>query len=464
MATGRFRVPLLGLLGPTIAVATVCLAAWIALSLLSLSASSLPLKALDLRPASKDQIQAFLYATGSSSSDAEFHSAQDSEDHSQGRKLFLKLRVEFESPPEDRVILELKKLHPSQWQVWLANTTDSGVKSYARLPLESGTRGSLIDLPEGLVQAEVDLLLEAKSPSARRPKIRAWSEFELSKSENYARYLNGSAMGILLFLTAFGTVIAFIAKDKTFLYFGAWSFTSLRTIAINEGWATGWLFDTFSETTLPIALAGSLSLYGLFTALLFRSLFERELRSTLNGKLLSIVCAAFVLMAVLAPFWEWPYYYRTVWAISGLAMLLVASSFLFSLRSSSSNVYRWYAAFWIVTLAGLGGEIAYTAGLFRSPHALLNVQTGTVASAMLMAITVAQRFLVERIERQRAQEAEIHAMQDLANTYESMPIGLFRMDEAGAISLHNAAFSEVFRLSSTDKKSEGPGPLWNRRL
>ncbi len=454
MAFGRFRIPISRILGPAIAVATVCFAAWIALSLLSLSASSLPLKALDLRLASKAQIQSFLNATGSSSLDTEFHSAQDSEEATQGRKLFLKLRIAFETPPDERVILELKKLHPSQWQVWLSNLTPSGVKFYTRLPLESGTRGSLVDLPASLIQAEVDLLLEAKSPSARRPKIRAWSESELSKSENYARYLNGSAMGILLFLTAFGTIIAIIAKDKTFLYFGAWSFVSLRTIAVNEGWATGWLFDTLSEKTLPIALAGSLSLYGLFTALLFRSLFERELRFSLNGRLLNVVCAAFVLMAVLAPLWESPYYYRTVWAISGLAMLLVASSFLFSLGSSSSNVYRWYAAFWVTMLAGLGGEIAYTAGLFRAPHALLNVQTGTVASAMLMAITVAQRFLVERIERQRAQEAEIHAMQDLANTYESMPIGLFRMDESGAISLHNAAFSEMFQLSTSDKKAD----------
>src|SRR5690606_16674278 len=163
----------------------------------------------------------FLYATGSSSSDEEFHSAQDTEEQTLGRKLFLKLRVEFEAPPEDNVILELKKLHPSQWQVWLASKTASGARFYASLPLESGTRGSLVNLPKGLVPAEVDLLLEAKSPSARRPKIRAWSESEISKSENYARYLNGSAMGILLFLTAFGTIIAIIAKDRTFLYFGA---------------------------------------------------------------------------------------------------------------------------------------------------------------------------------------------------------------------------------------------------
>jgi diguanylate cyclase (GGDEF)-like protein len=277
----------------------------------------------------------------------------------------------------------------------------------------------------------------------------------LTTAENYARYVNGSAIGILLFLTTFGALIALIAKDKTFLLFGAWSFTSLRTVAVNDGWATNWLFENLSETALPIALGGSLSLHCLFTALLFGALFERELTGNRAGKLHSLICAVFAGLLLLSPFWESPFYYPAVWTTAGLGMIFVACTLVSALRRSSASVHRWYASFWIVTFAGLAGEIAYTSGLLQSPHVFFNVRTGALASALLMAITVAQRFLAERVERRRAQESEIVALKDLANTYESMPIGLFRIKDSGEISLHNAAFARAFDLPADVENRKG---------
>lgn len=441
------------LTGAAVAIGMIGIGFWLVFSLLSLSVPSLPTRAMDLTLASKAQIAAFLAATQSEKSDDEYQSAQEVEKQ-EGRKLFLKLRIEFESLSVEQTILELKKLHPSQWKVWDVRTAGSGSEPktlYTKLNLTSGTRGSLVLIPDNLGQNTISLILEAQSPSARRPKIRAWKAEQLATAENYARYMNGAAMGILLFLTAFGALIALIAKDRTFLYFAAWSFTSLRTVAVNEGWATHWLFETLSESALPIALASTLALHCLFTTLLFGALFQHDLQSRWARGIQTGLCTSFATMAALSPFWEWPYFYPTVWSLAGLGMIYVLCTLGVALRKSNASLYRWYASFWVVTLAGVAGEIAYTSGLTRAPHALLNAQTGALTSALLMAITVAQRFLFERAERRRAQESELHALHDLASTYESMPIGLFRMEISGTITLFNNAFRQMFGLPENPK-------------
>ena len=445
------------LLGATLALGTVGVGLWLLLSLLSSSVGSLPTKTLELNLASRAEIAQYLQITRSSNSGEDFQSDQEEEAPSQGRKLFLKVRIVLAAPREEPTILELIKLHASQWQVWRVQpaSADAEEPTYTQLGLKSGTRGSVLTIPADASARPIELILEAQSPSARRPKIRAWQPAKFLVAENYARYVNGSAIGILLFLTLFGTLIAFIAKDRTFLLFAAWSFTSLRTVSVNDGWATNWLFETLSETTLPIVLGGSLALHCLFTALLFGALFDRELRGTPSAKILALICTAFAGLLVLSPFWESRAYYPAIWATAGLGMVFVACTLVAALRKSSVNVHRWYASFWVVTFAGLAGEIAYTSGLLHSPHVFFNVRTGVLAGALLMAITVAQRFLAERVERRRAQESEIIALRDLANTYESMPIGLFRIEESGEISLHNAAFARTFELAADAQHRKG---------
>ena len=461
MVLGQLRAKSLPtLLGAFLALGTVAVGLWLLLSLLGSSVDSLPTKTIELKLASKAEIADYLHVTQSTNSDAEYQSEGEQQGSPReaaappGRKLFLKLRVVLGTPSNERTILELIKLHPSQWEVWRVKpaSDSSGHSSYTQLTLQSGTRGSLVSVPGDAIGAPIELVMEAQSPSARRPKVRAWHPEQLEIAEDYARYVNGSAIGILLFLTLFGSLIAFIAKDKTFLFFAAWSFTSLRTIAVNDGWATNWLFETLSESILPVVLAGSLSLHCLFTALMFGALFERELSGNRGGKVHAAICAAFATLLALSPFWESPLYYPTVWTTAAFGMVFVLCTLIATLRRSTSSVHRWYASFWMVTFAGLAGEIAYTSGLLKSPHVFFNVQTGALASALLMAITVAQRFLVERVERRRAQESEIVALRDLASTYESVPVGLFRMDESGQISLYNAAFSKTFDLSVQDRK------------
>ena len=325
--------------------------------------------------------------------------------------LYLMLRIAFAAPLEASTILELIKIHPSQWKIWQVIPGSGTSPTYRELAVRSGTRGSLVELPSNVTGDSVELLMEATTPSARRPKIRAWQPDALLEAENYARYVNGCAIGILLFLAVFGVLISLIARDKTFLYFAAWALTSLRTVAVNDGWATNWLFERFTERELPVVLAGSLSLHCLFTTLLFGVLFERELQGTRAGRMHRLLCLAFGSLLVLSPLGDSQLYYLAVWGTAGIGMIFVLYALAVSLkRSTGSSVHRWYAWFWVVTFAGLAGEIAYTAGLFAAPHVLFNVQTGALASALLMAITVAQRFLVERVERRRAQESEVAAL------------------------------------------------------
>ncbi len=231
-----------------------------------------------------------------------------------------------------------------------------------------------------------------------------------------------------------------------FLFFAGWALTSLRTVAVNEGWATNWLYNTFPEEFVPTLIASTLALHCLFTLLLFGSIFRLASKVTIARRIHTALCVLSAIAAVAALVAPTGIFYPAVWTLALLGMCLIIGQLAMAWFKARSTVLFWYSCFWAVTLAGLAGEIVYAAGLLSRPNSLLNAQTGATVGALIMAITLAQHFVDERLEKRRAQLAEVEALKQLANTYGSMPIGLFRMEHSGEITVFNPAFESLFGL------------------
>ena len=93
-------------------------------------------------------------------------------------------------------------------------------------------------------------MLNASNLRTLKPKLTVWHTSQFHDSENYLRHVNGVTLGVFLFLAAFSALVALIARDRMFLFFAGWSLTSLRTVAVNEGWATNW-HTSLSPLAIP---------------------------------------------------------------------------------------------------------------------------------------------------------------------------------------------------------------------
>jgi diguanylate cyclase (GGDEF)-like protein len=363
---------------------------------------------------------------------------------------FFALMIHRRDSATSGLTIELQRayhVYTTAWRV-LRDPQNGEVAQYLPQTVTQGTRGALILLTES-PSSGVELLLSATNLRTLKPKLTVWHSDQFYDSENYLRHVNGVTLGVFLLLAAFGALVALIARDRMFLFFAGWSLTSLRTVAVNEGWATNWLHETFPLSAIPTVVGATIALHCLFTMLLFGSIFKLHLSNGWFNRARIGLCFASVLATMLSPLATRSFFYPTVWALAGVGTVVILASLLVAWRQARSAVLFWYSCFWVVTLAGLVGEIVYAAGLLARPSALLNAQVGATLGALVMAVTLAQHFVDERFERRRAQNAEVDALKSLANTYGSMPIGLFRMEQSGEITVFNPAFGVLFGLSES---------------
>jgi diguanylate cyclase (GGDEF)-like protein len=436
-----------------LALGLVLVGAWLSLNLVrEPAASAAPVSwTLSVVPTSQaDQLRELLQAPTPIDYDEGVVSAAEA----QASKRFFRLTIDSRRTSSPSLTLELQRAYHAYTSVWrVVRDPQSGQElRYERQLVSQGTRGALVAFSTTNA-SEVELLLNASNLRTLKPKLTVWDTSQFYDSENYLRHVNGVTLGVFLFLAAFSALIALIARDQMFLFFAGWSLTSLRTVAVNEGWATNWLHETFSSSVIPTVIGATIALHCLFTMLLFSSIFKLPATQGWLNRVRVGLCLASVIATLLSPFATEPFFYPMVWSMAGAGTVTIITSLVIAWKQSKAAVLFWYSCFWVVTLAGLVGEIIYAAGLLGKPSPLLNAQTGATLGALVMAVTLAQHFIEERLERRRAQNAEVDALKRLANTYGSMPIGLFRMEQSGEITVFNPAFGTLFGLEGPPSPS-----------
>jgi diguanylate cyclase (GGDEF)-like protein len=76
----------------------------------------------------------------------------------------------------------------------------------------------------------------------------------------------------------------------------------------------------------------------------------------------------------------------------------------------------------------------------------LNVQSASIASALLTAVSLAEKLRHERHARLAAERDAIDVLGRFKDNYNSMPIGLFSISQTGDVMLFNPAFASMFAL------------------
>ena len=313
-----------------------------------------------------------------------------------------------------------------------------------QLPQDSGNRLSII----GRIQPI----------SINRVQISLRSESEIASRDFLFERNGGLLIGALLMVSFFSLVVAVFIRDRTFFLYSAWLITSLRIAAYNGDWDPYWLGVPLSGDSLQLFLRLTYVAHSLISLALFEALFGKELeRARLRPpiKALHLGTASMFLPAVLL---QADQSIKLLWVLSGITILVVFVVLSLLVIKAPSRALSWYIGSWVITLAGSIAQIAFSMGLVRGFSDITNSQITSVASALMLGVTLAQRMHAERQARISAQRSAVNALQRFRENYNAMPVGIFAMKLDGTIIEHNPTFADMFK--DTGREHSKIGARW----
>ncbi|MGE0806269.1 MAG: putative bifunctional diguanylate cyclase/phosphodiesterase [Burkholderiaceae bacterium] len=356
--------------------------------------------------------------------------------------LFIRLPVTHR---DDLHQLNIEALRIRSGVFWLARLDEGEPRLLQTIAWRSTRDGVAVEWPSG-VSGSLAILGFLRPESFNRPRAVLSSAEALDSAQYRFERNGGFLLGGLLMLAGFSFLVAGFTRDRLFLLFGAWLLTSLRVAGQNGGWDLAWLGLELGyeaqRTVLRLTLiAHFLVSIGLFTTLFRRELQALRLRDPLRGLMLLVLITtlpAWLLSAANALMISWACGVLTILAIS-YSLYRVVRRFPGTIAYSSSLA-------WGIACAGLFGTMAYAGGLFASPPMFFNSQASAIASALIMAIALAERVRSERRMRIFAQHSADDALKRLRENYHLMPVGMFSTRLDGRIIEYNPAFGAMFGL------------------
>lgn len=270
-------------------------------------------------------------------------------------------------------------------------------------------------------------------------------------AQRFERF-GGLLFGSLLMLAGFAAVVAAISRDATFFFFSIWIVLSLRMAAISVGWDFGWI--GLDPTHEVIARRVTLACYSLSVALLFGSLFSREIAALGLKRVFHAGVAVAGVIPLAALFVPYQQFLPVVWVAGAIASLVLAYVLIRICLRSMSQTALWYGLGWSMSIMAHLGEIARAATDQTMTIPGVSQASGAVLSALLTGVALAQRLNAERRERRMAQRNAQHALQRFRETYNTMPVGLFSMRFDGTIIEYNPTFGLMFNMQPPSQYTE----------
>lgn len=313
-------------------------------------------------------------------------------------------------------------------------------KSLTWSPLRNGIA---IDAPTGIKDGF--LIIGRIEPIAiNRVKLALNSIEETSREDYLFERTGGLLFGALLMVSFFSLVVAIFNRDRTFFLYAAWLITSLRIAAYNGDWDFYWLGIPLEGESLQLFLRLTYIAHSFITLALIESLFQNELDSQRLTRSIRILQIATVAMVIPVMVLNVSQSIKLLWVLSAATILvLFAVLSLLCVRTPSRPLF-WYVGSWLITLAGSIAQIAYSVGFSRDFIEILNGQSGSIASALMLGITLAQKMNSERQARIAAQTRATNALERFRENYDAMPVGIFTMKHDGTILEYNPTFGVMF--------------------
>ena len=358
--------------------------------------------------------------------------------------------------------VEQPLLRPSEAQYWRvvrkSSTSNTG-QVVDLIPLEHKLSRSGVAVDLGNVNDKnVEIIARVRGTTVVRPKAMLWRTDDFVKSSVSFERGGGALIGAILALALFSTVIAGLNRDRTFWLFAGWLITSFRVAAVNGGWDAYWLGANIESWLVDDISRITLALHAPLTVELLRSIFAREFGPKAM-KILVTLRNIFVALVAISPFMSAAVFLPTFWIAGSVGIALGLTVLVTSVSIRKSSVASLYLLSWAVSFFGILGEVASATGLLAVKIPILNAQVGAVASALLTAIALAERLRMEKTRRLAAQTQAVGALRQYRDNYNSLPIGIFALDEFGAFTGYNPAFAEMLGLPQFS--SSGPRLTWS---
>ncbi|MDZ4254108.1 MAG: 7TM diverse intracellular signaling domain-containing protein, partial [Sulfuritalea sp.] len=350
----------------------------------------------------------------------------------------------FEVPASDRpLVVELPSRHALDAACW--TTADfrllgSASRSNAEGAMKVARTGFALQL--GQSASAVRLLCRARHTGPGNISVILWPAEKFSLSELKFHRNSGLLDGGLIVLSLFVLLTAIVSREWLYVLFAAWLMVNLRMAALTAGWDAQWLEGSIPPDWIVPMRKLTTYAYYMLTIMLFSRLFSHDLKRVKYAQLLHISqwsCLPLLLAALALPFAS---YLPLLWVLSTYTVAVIVFLLVRILMVTRSKVAMWYGAgMGVAMLASLNEVVAAAVG-FRDLIGSVNSVTAALSSSLLSALAIAEQIRQEKLERRKAQD-------ELRNTYEAIPIGLFSLDKQGSILQCNPAYKVMMGRGSS---------------
>ncbi len=363
--------------------------------------------------------------------------------YDEGETLELKIQIPIDRSHQSGVLIE--SIRSNNYSAKLGSS-----KPNLEIPLNVSVvaNGLFVNLADSIIQdGRFDgafIELTAVLNGVSRPQSYLVTSENVDAINNRYHLAGGLTLGALLAIALFSAIVAYLSRDKIYIVFCAWVFTTARIALINGGWDSIWLGVSGESNGLKIWLSLSLALHPTLTCLLFKGLFESRLSKRLLNSLDTVIALS-VAVALACIFSQDEVLMKTVWFVSLLAVVSLIFGIVAILKQEKSRTTYLYVAGWIISLVGLVGEIVYAAKLSTgSWHSILNSHTSAIFTVVLTACALAERLNSAKAQKLAARLEANLAHERYEVLYQSTPAGLATIGANGDIIHGNEAFRNLF--------------------
>jgi diguanylate cyclase (GGDEF)-like protein len=345
----------------------------------------------------------------------------------------------FTTPTEPQSrgsVIELPSRHASTVSCWDRNTLTplgEAARNASNGLLSLAKSGFALQIEPG---GSTDVLCRATFVGPATVSAAYWATEDWRRSVHEFHRNSGLLDGGLIVLAVFVLMTAWINRQILYVLFAAWLVVTLRMSAISAGWDLHWLGHVVPAEWISTGRAVTLSVYGLLTLTLYRTLFQEDLAKTRYDKPLQYVqwlCAPFLVTSVLLPYKTW---LPMMWVVAGFGLLLMTASLINILSRTRSRVAMWYGASLGVTFISSLTEIFAAVSGIKEFVVATNFVTVALSSSLLAALAIAEQMRLEHQQRLTVQA-------ELEHNFNAMPIGLFSLDLQGRFISANPALQAM---------------------
>jgi diguanylate cyclase (GGDEF)-like protein len=341
-------------------------------------------------------------------------------------------------------IVELASRHALDAACWSASDLQplgSASRTAAKGAVKATKTGFALELGPQPIAVQVLCRASHTGPAYISAILWPIEQFRLSQLKFHRN--SGLLDGGLIVLSLFVLMTAIISREWLYVLFASWLIANLRMAALSAGWDTQWLESPIpAEWIIPIRKL-TLSGYYVLTITLFSSLFAEDLKRVKYALLLRIdqwSCLPLLLAALTLPYAS---FLPLVWVLGAFTIAVIVYLVIRILVLTRSRVAMWYGAGLAITVLATLNEVVAAALGFRDLIGSVNSVTAALSSSLLSALAIAEQMRQERVARRKAQD-------ELRDTYEAIPIGLFSLDEQGRILQTNPAYRHMLGQCAGD--------------